>query len=105
MYPTNAYNIRTATDADLGALRRLAELDSQRPITGPALIGEIDGTPAAAVSMSDGRVVSDPFQATSTLRQALGRRRRALQGYSRNPSLAGRLREALAPVRARFATA
>jgi hypothetical protein len=48
MYPTNAYVIREATDADERALRWLAELDSQRPLSGPALVGEIDGSPAAA---------------------------------------------------------
>jgi hypothetical protein len=105
MYPTNAYVIRNATDADAGLLRRLAELDGQRPITGPALIGEIDGAPAAAISMSDGRVVADPFQPTSTLTQLLQMRFRAVRSDSRTRSLPKRLRAALAPVNARLIAA
>ena len=52
MFAANAYVIRHATGAD-----KLAELDSQRPLTGPALVGEIDGRPAAAISLTDGRVI------------------------------------------------
>jgi hypothetical protein len=105
MNPTNAYTIRRATDADAGALRRLAQLDSQRPITGPALIGDIDGAPAAAVSLADGRVVADPFQPTSSLTELLQMRRRALRTRPRTPSLRKRLRAALAPVNARLIAA
>jgi hypothetical protein len=105
MYPTNAYVIRTATDADADVLRRLAALDSQRPIIGAALIGEVDGAPAAAISTSDGRVVADPFQPTATLTQALRTRFRALQAHSRNAWLSARLHAAMAPFRARTGTA
>ena len=38
MQPANRYVIRKATDDDDGALRRLAELDGQRPLAGPTLI-------------------------------------------------------------------
>jgi hypothetical protein len=105
MYPTNAYVIRTATDADADVLRRLAALDSQRPISGPALIGEVDGAPAAAISTFDGRVVADPFQPTATLTQVLRMRLRALRAHSRNAWLSARLRAAMAPFRARTGTA
>jgi hypothetical protein len=54
MYPI----IRQATDYDQGALQRLAELDSQRPLSMPALIAETRGLPAAAISLADGRVRS-----------------------------------------------
>src|SRR5215213_7498904 len=54
MFPANAYVIRQATIDDHTTLERLAALDSQRPLRGPAVIGEIDGTPAAAISMADG---------------------------------------------------
>jgi hypothetical protein len=105
MYPTNAYVIRQATDADTVALWRLAELDGQRPFDGPALIGEIHGTPAAAISVDEGRVVADPFQPTDVLTQLLRMRLAALRAHSRAPSLRDRLREATAPFRARVATA
>jgi len=97
MYPANAYTIRQATEDDEHALKRLAELDSARPLSRPALIGEIAGQPAAAISLRDGRSVADPFESTVTLRQLLRMRFGALQSYSRTPSLNERLRAALSP--------
>jgi hypothetical protein len=89
MYPI----IRQATDDDQGALQLLAELDSQRPLSMPALIAETRGQPAAAISLTDGRVIADPFEYTAVLRQLLRYRLGALQAYSRQPSLAKRMRE------------
>jgi hypothetical protein len=91
MYPTNAYVIREATDTDEHALRWLAELDGQRPLSSPALVGEIDGSPAAAVSLTDGRVIADPFRPTSVLTQILHMRFAATRAYSRTPSLPERM--------------
>jgi hypothetical protein len=105
MYAADAYNIRTATESDELALHRLAELDSQRPLWGPALVAEIDGTPAAAISLSDSRVIADPFQQTAVARQMLRLRFGALRAYSRTPSLPERMRKALAPFRARTSDA
>ena len=104
MYPTNDYVIRKATSDDERALQRLAGLDSQRPFAGPALVGEIDGVPAAAVSLTDGRVIADPFKRTVVLGQLLQMRFRALRTYSRTPSLPERLRAAFAPFSARVAS-
>ena len=98
MLPANAYVIRRATDEDKWALRALAHLDSQRPISEPALIGEIDGCPAAAISLVDGRVLADPFQYTVQLRQVLRIRAAAMLAHARTPSLPERLREAIATV-------
>jgi hypothetical protein len=97
MYPTNAYIIREATAADDRALHRLAELDSAPPFCGPALIGEIDGLPAAAVSLFEGRVIADPFQPTAVVRQLLQMRLNTLRAYSSIPSLPERLRAAMRP--------
>ena len=71
MHHAQTYTIRPATDDDAWALQWLAALDSQRQLAGPALIGEIDGIPAAAISLSDGRVAADPFQATAVLTRLL----------------------------------
>ena len=95
MYPANAYVIRYATVDDVPALRRLVELDDPRLFCGPALIGEIGGAPAAAVSLADGRVIADPSQPTTVLRQLLRMRRDALRAHSRTSSLPERLRAAL----------
>jgi hypothetical protein len=103
MYPANAYVIRYATVDDVPALRRLVELDSPRLFCGPALIGEIGGAPAAAVSLADGRVIADPSQPTSVLRQLLRMRRDALRAHFHASSLAERLRAALGTVPARRA--
>jgi len=90
MFAANAYVIRHVVGAE-----SLAELDSQRPLTGPALVGEIDGRPAAAISLSDGRLVADPFQHTGALVAQLRMRARALAEHDRRPSVRERLRERL----------
>jgi hypothetical protein len=87
MFAANTYVIRHVIGAE-----RLAELDSQRPLTGPALVGEIEGRPAAAISLDDGRVVADPFQHTSQLVAQLRMRARGLREHARTPALRDRLR-------------
>jgi hypothetical protein len=98
MFPANAYVIRLAGEQDRDAVHRLAELDSQHPLLEPVLIGEIHGRPAAAISLTDGRVVADPFQATMHLTPILHVRADALRAYSQTPSLRVRLLAGL-PVR------
>ena len=85
MFPANAHVIRQATPNDQAVLERLAALDGQKPLSGRALIGEIDGVPAAAVSLADGRVVADPFKLTVDLVPVLMMRRRSLQAFAERP--------------------
>jgi hypothetical protein len=61
MTPTSTIALRVATADDADDLRRLAELDSARPLLRPAVLGVVDGRPVAAVSLRDGRIVADPF--------------------------------------------
>jgi len=98
MLPANTYVIRRATTDDEQALQGLAELDSQRPLSGPVLIGEIEGRPAAAVSLSDGRAIADPFELTVHLRQILRMRAAAMRTHARTPSLPDRLRASIGTV-------
>jgi hypothetical protein len=63
----NAYTIRPAQPADEPTLRWLATLAAQPALPRPALIGDIDGLPAAAISLADGRVVADPHRRTAAL--------------------------------------
>jgi hypothetical protein len=91
MLPANTYVVRQATPSDDSVLERIAGLDGQRPLSGPVLLGEIDGKPAAAVSIDDGRVVADPFQLTAQLVLVITMRRRALLAYAKTPSLPARL--------------
>jgi len=92
MSPANAYVIRQASPNDRAVLERLAALDGQKPLSGRALIGEIDGVPAAAVSLADGRVVADPFKLTVDLVPVLMMRRRSLQAFTERPYLPAPLR-------------
>jgi hypothetical protein len=86
MYPADAYTIRYATVDDVPALRRLVELDGPRLFCGPALIAEIGGALAAAVSLADGRVIADPSQPTTVPRQLLLMRRDALRARTDTPA-------------------
>jgi hypothetical protein len=92
MFPANAYVIRYAAAADARAVHEIARLDSQRPLEGRVLIGEIDGRVAAAISLDDSRVVADPFESTARLTPFLRMRASALREAERVPSVAERLR-------------
>ena len=105
MYPANSYSIRQATEADATTLRRLAELDGQKPFAAPALIAESDGVAVAAISVFDERVVANPFERTAVVAQLLRMRLAALRAYSEASSLPDRLRAAMRPFKARVAGA
>lgn len=57
--------IRLAVSDDELALRRLAQLDSARPLAGQKLLAEHGGSVVAAVSMTDGAAIADPFRTTA----------------------------------------
>ena len=59
--------IRLAYPDDLTVVERIAALDSQQPLEGEILIGELDGVAVAALSLLSGRVVADPFIHTATV--------------------------------------
>ncbi len=63
--------IRRATAADAETLEQLAILDSRRPLTGLALIAEVDGIPRVALDLNDGSVAADPFAHTAKLVELL----------------------------------
>ena len=96
MFSATSYTIRLATADDDAELRRIAAIDSQRPLAnGPVLLGELDGTPQAALSLADGRVIANPFVATAQLRVHLRLRAAAYGAHRREPSVAKRIRAAL----------
>ncbi len=64
-------SVRWATEHDEDAVRRLAFLDSARPLRGQALIASRDGKPLAAISLRSRQVVADPFTETSDLVELL----------------------------------
>src|SRR5829696_1807202 len=88
--------LRHTTAADEQSLHDLAALDSRNLPSGPFLIAEVEGRAHAALSLSDGAAIADPFEHTVDLVELLrshgaakasGRRRRGLS-RSRRPRLA-----------------
>jgi hypothetical protein len=57
--------LRVAGDDDAPAVRRLAALDDAPPLQGEVLLALLDGVAVAAASLSDGRVVANPFLPTA----------------------------------------
>ena len=71
--------MRLATSADMPALERLAALDgAEEAPAAPVLIGSMMARPVAALSLSDGHVVADPFTPTCELVELLRLRARQL---------------------------
>ncbi len=85
--------IRVATANDRASLERLAALDSTDRPTGTTLIVERLERPVAALSLSDGRVVADPFIATRDIVALLTLRAQQLGA----PIRSGPLRRFLGP--------
>jgi hypothetical protein len=76
--------IRPATQDDVAALVRLAELDSAAPLRGDVLMAIVGEQPWAAISLLDGRAVADPFVASASAVELLRMRARHL-GAGRLP--------------------
>jgi hypothetical protein len=95
MFPANAYRIYLADAQHTDTLKSLAG----QPLDGRVLVGEIDGTPAAALSLVDGRVITDPSRTTDRLVAVLRMRASGIRAYETMPSVRERLRTALAAYR------
>ncbi|MBV8946780.1 MAG: hypothetical protein JO286_01220 [Solirubrobacterales bacterium] len=91
--------LRVAQADEDPVVRRLADLDDSRPLTGQVLLALVDGEAVAAASLGDGRVVANPFRPTAdtvtllSLRASQLGRRRARRRRARVP-LIPRLRAA-----------
>jgi hypothetical protein len=70
--------LRLALPSDLEDLRRLAELDSQLLPEGPHLVAEREGRIDAALSLSGGELIADPFRRTAELSELLRRHASAI---------------------------
>jgi hypothetical protein len=90
--------IRLATTADRDELRRLAALDSARPLGGTVLVAQSDGEIRAAYAVEDGRAIADPFRATAGLVELLRARTTLLHG-GRRAFIRARRRPRLAAAR------
>lgn len=77
--------IRTATPADSGALRSLADRDSRRLPAGPVLVAESGGRILAALCPATGEAIADPFEHTAHLVAALRAHAAGPQNERREP--------------------
>jgi hypothetical protein len=71
--------LRIGSAADEGPLARLAALDSSAPPAHPVLLAEVDGRLLAAIALTGGAVVADPFHPTADLIDLLRARTRQLE--------------------------
>ena len=91
MFAANTYRIHLATDQDADTLRDLAHRTVQRPLEGRVLIGELDGTSAAALSLSDGRVIADDARGIDHLVANLRIRAISMWAHDDTPDLRERM--------------
>jgi hypothetical protein len=75
--------LRFGTPADRQPLARLAELDSAAPPAQPVLLAEVDGQLRAALSLTGGAVIADPFHPTADLIDLLRARANQLDAAPR----------------------
>jgi hypothetical protein len=80
--------LRRAGDSDARALATLAELDSQRLPDDEFLIGEVAGEPWAALGITSGILVADPYRPTVELGELLRVRVQSMRGTSQDQPLA-----------------
>jgi len=92
---SNAFTIRRAHASDEPTLAWLAALSSKPPLRRPALIGDVDGMPAAAISLVDGGVAADPFQRAPGLETHLRLHRSGWRTGPRRDSARRHLRAAI----------
>jgi hypothetical protein len=72
--------LRFAFPDDAQALARLAALDSSEPPAQPVLVAEVGGELRAALSLSDGGFIADPFHPSTALIELLCARAHQLDG-------------------------
>ena len=75
--------VRVLGEADRKALVRLAGRDSSSAPTGAVLGAEVEGTLVAAVSLTNGASVSDPFRASGPALELLELRANQLSDRTR----------------------
>jgi hypothetical protein len=92
--------IRAATPSDANALERLARLDSRPRLGGRALLAERDGVAIAAVALTSGSVVADPFHPAADAVRLLRFRRYQLLRQGGDSGPAWSLMRRLAPATA-----
>jgi hypothetical protein len=85
----NPVTLRLASATDAVKLRRLAQLDTRELTPGPHLVAERDGRLDAAISLTTGAVIANPFERTAELCDLL---RHATPARRRRPAFGPRRR-------------
>ena len=78
--------IRRATTEDHQALDALATVDSSVPLSGDVLVAQLDGAVMAAISVTDGRAIADPFRRSADTVEVLRLRARQERRRGRRAS-------------------
>jgi hypothetical protein len=78
--PAPPVELRFAGADDADDARRIAALDDAAELEYPVLLAKLDGDPVAAMSLSDGRVVANPFLRTADVVALLRLRAEHLSG-------------------------
>jgi hypothetical protein len=94
---SHSVTIRAATARDARTVARLARLDSRPLLGGDALLAERDSVPIAAIALTSGSVVADPFHATADAVRLLRARRYRLLRQGGDVGRARPLLRRLAP--------
>jgi hypothetical protein len=71
--------LRLATGEDDEAIARLAALYDRRPPTGPLLLAEVDAELQAALTLTDGQELREPYLPTAALVELLALRAKHLR--------------------------
>jgi hypothetical protein len=90
--PDATVTLRFAIFGDAPDLLRLAQLDSAEPLAEPVLVARVAGRLTAALSLSQGSVIADPFVLTGGAVELLRARARQLSGPERPRRRWGRRR-------------
>jgi hypothetical protein len=77
--------IRRATESDLAAVERLAALDSATVPAGEILLAEVGDEPHAAIQVSSGMTIADPFRRTADVVELLSLRASRLRDGADSP--------------------
>jgi hypothetical protein len=90
-------SFRLAREDDVAAIYRVAALDGQRAPAGEVLVAEADSEIIAALSVTDGTRVADPFRWTADVVSLMEMRAAQLQAHGAGtpPTAAASARTAL----------
>jgi hypothetical protein len=89
-YTGSRVTVRLAEDSDAQILVRLAALDSAEIPAGRTLLAAVDGETVAALPLSGGRAIADPFRRTAALVELLELRAAQLRAEDRAEAVRGR---------------